>query len=193
MGVTWRAQAGCEAALLLTEQIRELCAPDQLFRLAGRWEAEHRESSIFCDAVRRTAMVAAVLAIFRLREIKANFLTPWLFTESELVGLGFASPEAFVRDWEAFETIRHQWAGHATSREARGGQPGRMLEATALGRALARTGLSDPDAFLRTVKDALVPGVERTRDELLRRFPEAAEFIRRYPVDMEIGGSCQVE
>jgi hypothetical protein len=42
--------------------------------------------------------------------------------------------------------------------------------------------LHESESFLLRVREELVPGVEAVRDELLRRYPEARQFIESMQV-----------
>lgn len=133
-------------------------------------------------------MIAAIVGLYRIHEAREELLVPWLYTDAELRSHGLAPVPEFVGDWKAFETLRSQYAAHATSRRADRGRPGRILPGVVFGRALKRTGLWDADAFLRRTREDLVPAVERVRDALLARFPEARPFVEGgYLAEIERG------
>ena len=181
-------QTACDAALLLTEAIRELTTPQHLMTCANQLEETKPVSATCAAAVRRIAMAATVIGVYRVGETRKHFLTPWLFSEEELRRLGLPHIEHFVRDLGAFETVRSQWAAHAQARKSTGRSPGRLIDASALGRALERTGIGDEEQFLRRIRDELTPAVERVRDKILEAYPEARDFITTgYPQALQQG------
>jgi hypothetical protein len=121
-------------------------------------------------------------------ETRKHFLTPWLFSDEELKQLGLPDIEYFVQDWGAFETVRSQWAAHARAKKSTRERPGRLIDASALGRALERTGIGEEEQFLRRVRDELTPAVERVRDKILEAHTEARDFITTgYPQALQQG------
>lgn len=182
------SQAACDAAVLLTEAIRELTIPQHLVTCAKRLEEAQQVSETYAAAVRRIAMGATVIGVYRVAETRKHFLTPWLFSEEELRHLGLLDIEHFVRDAGAFETVRSQWAAHAQAKKSTARSPGRLIDASALGQALERTGIGDEEQFLRRVRDELTPAVERVRDKILEAHPEARDFITTgYPQALQQG------
>lgn len=171
------SHAACDAAFLLNEAVRELTIPQHLVTCAKRLVESQQVSEKYAAAVQRIAMVATVLGVYRVSETRKNFLTPWLFSDEELKQLGLPDIEHFVRDWGAFETVRSQWAAHAPARKSTARRPGRLIDASALGRALERTGIGEEEQFLRRVRDELTPAVERVRDKILEAHAEARDFI----------------
>jgi hypothetical protein len=131
---------------------------------------------------------SVIVNLYRLKETQDHFLVGWVFTPEELRSLGFPPLEEFIggqEKWNLFEIVRHQYAGHSTSRKATSTQPGRILSASVLGNALRETGLWDFEAFFKRVLAELVPGVERVRDELVRRYPSAEKFVKEtYPDEL---------
>ena len=53
-----------------------------------------------------------------------------------------------------------------------------------LGEAQRKIGLFESDNFLKRAR-GLVPGIEKVRDELVLRFPEAREFLKKYNSELE--------
>lgn len=182
------SRAACDAAHLLNEAIRELTIPQHLVTWADRLEETQRVSETYAAAVRRIAVAATVIGVYRVGETRKHFLTPWLFSEEQLQHLGLPDIELFVRDWGAFETVRAQWAAHAPAKKSTARRPGRLIDASALGRALERTGVGDEEQFLRRVRDELTPAVERVRDKILEAHAEARDFITTgYPKALQQG------
>lgn len=182
------SRAARDAAVLLTEAIRELTVPQHLVTCAKRLEESRQVTETYAAAVRRIAMAATVIGVYRVGETRKHFLTPWLFSEKELQDLGLPGIEQFVRDLGAFETVRSQWAAHAQAKKSTAQGPGRLVDAAALGRALERTGIGNEDQFLRRVRDDLTPAVERVRDRILQAHPEARDFITTgYPQALQQG------
>lgn len=135
-------------------------------------------------------MAATIIGVYRVGETRKHFLTPWLFSEEELQHLGLPDIEHFVRDWGAFEIVRSQWAAHAPAKKSIAGRPGRLIEPSALGRALERTGIGDEERFLRRVRDELTPAVERVRDKILAAHAEARDFVTTgYPQALQQGAN----
>jgi hypothetical protein len=162
--------------------------PQHLVACATRLEETKQAAESYAAAVRRIAMAATVLGVYRVAETRKHFLSPWLFSEEELAQLGLPDIEVFVRDWGAFEIVRSQWAAHAPAKKSTGGRPGRLVEASALGRALEKTGIGDEDRFLTRVRNDLTPAVERVRDQILANHPEARDFITtQYPAALQQG------
>src|SRR5262244_3838863 len=60
------SRAACDAALLLTEAIRELTIPQHLVACFKRLEDAHHVSETYAAAVRRLAMAATVIGIYRV-------------------------------------------------------------------------------------------------------------------------------
>lgn len=182
------SRTACDAAALLTEAIRELTIPQHLVTWSKRLEEAHQVSESYAAGVRRIAMAATVIGVYRVGETRKHFLTPWLFSEEELQDLGLPGIEHFVRDLAAFEIVRSQWAAHAQAKKSTARSPGRLIDASALGRALERTGLGNEEQFLRRVRDELTPAVEKIRDRLLEAHPEARDFITTgYPQALQQG------
>jgi len=155
---------------------------------AKRLEEAQQVSETYAAAVRRIAMAATVIGVYRVAETRKHFLAPWLFSEEELRNLGLPDIEHFVRDTGAFETVRSQWAGHAQAKKSTDRSPGRLIDASALGRALERTGIGNEEQFLKRVRDELTPAVERVRDKILEAHPEVRDFITiRYPQALQQG------
>lgn len=184
------AVVAAEAACILNDGIGHLLVPQHLFVWTATLEAQGRTSERYAATVRRTAMIAAIVGLYRLHEARTDLLVPWLYSDTELREHGFVTIREFVGDWSAFETLRHQYAAHATSRRAGQGRPGRILSGVVFGRALKRTGLWDAEAFLLRTREQLVPAVETIRDALLVRFPPAREFVEGgYLAEIEKGAS----
>ncbi len=182
-------QAACEATYLLNEAIRDLVTPQHL-ALSIRVEASQPTSSAAVFAIRKVAMLTTVIGVCRVHEIRKHFLTPWLFSEGELQLLGLQTIEHYIHDWGSFQTVRSQWAAHATAKESTATSPGRLVEASALGRALERTGIGNEEKFLTLVRTELLPAVERVRDKLLETHPQARSFITdEYPQALLKGAS----
>ena len=183
-----KRQVACEAALLLTEAIRELTIPQHLITWINKLEAAQQVSEDCAAAVHRTAMASIVIGVYRVSETRQHFLVPWLFCEDKLLQLGLLSIEHFVRDRAAFQMVRSQWAAHARAKKSTNRQPGRLIDASALGRALEKTGVGDEDRFLKRVRNELIPAVEKVRDNILKIYPEAREFITKtYPDSLRQG------
>lgn len=178
---------GQEAALLLNDSIRQLLIPQHLFEMFTRLESQARTTERYAAAARHTAITIAIVNLYRIHEAREEMLVPWLYTDAELRGFGFGPVGEFVGHWPSFEIIRSQYTAHAVARRARAGlTPGRLVSAPILGRALRRTGLWDAQTFLRRVREDLVPAVERSRDALLARFPDARAFVAGgYLADLE--------
>lgn len=181
-------RVACDAAVLLTEAIRELTVPQHLMTCAKRLVEARQVSETYAAAVRRIAMGATIIGVYRVGETRKHFLTPWLFSEKALQHLGLPGIKHFVRDLGAFETVRSQWAAHAYAKKSSARRPGRLIDASALGRALERTGIGDEEQFLKRVRDDLTPAVEKVRDKILELHPEARDFVTTgYPQALQQG------
>ena len=184
-----------ESACLLNEGIRQLLIPQHLFEMFTRLEVQGRTTERYAAAVRHTTIIATVVGLYRIHEAREEMLVPWLYTDAELRGYGFAPMREFVHHWKSFEIIRSQFFAHATSHHAEAGRrPGRLIPGTVLGRALRRTGLWDTDSFLRRVREDLVPSVSKVRDALFVRFPDARGFVEGgYLAEIESGAASEEE
>lgn len=165
--------------------IRELAIPHRLFEMIIKVD-EGPVDMMYLGAVRHTILQAAVLAVFRASEIRKGFLAGWLFTEDELTAMRFPPVEAFIggaQSWKQFTILRHQYAGHATSREATRTSPAELIAPEVLGAVIREAGVADLKVFLTRVVDVLAPDVETVLAEVRRRYPEVDEFVRgTYPV-----------
>lgn len=184
-------QTACEACVLLNQAIRELIVPKRVWALVDQWKNVDNPISLneSC-AISNMILRGVIMNLYRLRETREGFLAGWLFTETELLGLGFQPIEQFfpAGTWKCFEMIRHQYAGHATGTEAKPEkkQPARILSPAKLGKALKETGLVDLKTFLDRVQTEVLPGVERVRDELTSRYPSVRNFVTQiYPLKID--------
>ena len=87
------SRVACDAAVLLTEAIRELTIPQHLVTCAKRLEEAKQASETYAAAVRRIAMAATVIGVYRVGETRRHFLTPrylrdYLRIFTELLGEG---------------------------------------------------------------------------------------------------------
>jgi hypothetical protein len=153
-----------------------------------RLEEAHQVSETYAASVRRIAIAVTVTGVYRVGETRKHFLTPWLFSEEELLHLGLPGIEHFVRDLGAFEIVRSQWAAHAQAKKSSARSLGRLVDASALGRVLERTGLGNEEQFLRRVRDEVTAAVEKIRDRLLEAHPDARDFTTAgYPQALQQG------
>lgn len=170
-----QSRAASEAAFVLNDAVGALLVPKHLAKLALRLHDSGRLSSKYAGAARRLSMQGAIMGLYKVKEVRDHLLVPWVFTSDELRALGFPPVEDFIGDWNAFMAVRGQYVGHVIARKVKGA-PGRIISARALGHALRRAGLWDAERFLRRVERDLLPGIERTRDELYRKYPAARTF-----------------
>jgi hypothetical protein len=173
---TTRKQTAREVCLLLNEAIGELVIPLRLHALTEN--LPEGPVDIQYLSVRHAVLQGTIIAVYRLKETRSGFIEGWLMTDAELRALGFAPVEEFigVDKWSHFETVRHQYAGHASASKASKSQPARLIAPAILGKAMRETGLKNLKAFLLRVVEQLAPGVERVRDEITKRYPEAETF-----------------
>ena len=180
-----RVRAACEAAYVLNDAVGALLIPQHLAKLALKLHDAGGMSSKYAGPVRRLSMQGAIMGLYKVKEARDHLLAPWVFTTDELRQFGFPPVEEFVGDWSAFMTVRGQYVGHVVAKGAKG-SPGRIISGKALGHALRRAGLWDAEPFLRRVERVLLPGIERTRDELFRKYPAARPFaLKGYPGEVE--------
>lgn len=182
-----RQQAAFEACFLMNEAIRELVIPSKVIQLSDAWKTLNPVPLNVISAVRHMVIMSLVVNIYRLKETRDNFLAGWLFSDEDMRTLGFPPVEEFIgkEKWQCFEIVRHQYAGHATSKKATDKHPGHIIPAVVLGKALKKTGLLDLEAFLQRIQEELASGVEKVRDELTRRYPAARQFIETHAVELE--------
>lgn len=182
-----RKQTAREACWLLNEAIRELVIPLRLHALTENLPDGPVDIS-YLAAVRHAVLQGIIITVYRLKETRSGFIEGWLLTDAELRALGFAPVEEFLGadKWDHFEIMRHQYAGHATASKASKTKPARLLAPAVLGKAIRETGLSNLKTFLLRVVEDLAPGVERVRDELTKRYPEAEAFVKvTHPTEFE--------
>jgi hypothetical protein len=171
-----RLRIASEAGVLLNDAIRDLLIPQHLNAEAAQYHDRGLVTESYAGAWMRVAVMSVVMALYRLHQVRNGFLLRWLFTDSELRSLGFGPVEEFVQDWKSFTIVRSQYVGHAKSKRTVGERPARLVSARALATALCRTGLWDRDNFLLRVREQVVPGAEKVRDEIFQRYPQAREF-----------------
>lgn len=182
-----KEQIAYEAAYLLNEAIRELLMPQHLSSLARKWYEGEAISERYAAAMNHLIMMSIIMNLYRLQETRDHFLEGCLFSDNELRRLGFPPVKEFVGDWNSFMIVRGQYTGHVIAKKATKTKPGRILSAVALGQALRKTDLWNSDNFLQRVREELVPGVERVKDELLQRYPDARNFLEfTYPTELKI-------
>lgn len=180
-------EVACEAGLLLNEAIRELAVLPRMHALTENIE-EGPIDIKYLAAVRHILLMSVVINLYRLKETRDHFLVPWLFSDSDLRKLSFPPVEEFIGNdkWSSFETVRNQYAGHSTKGKPKKAEPGRIVPASRLGRALRDTGLNNLKVFLWRVVEELGPGIENVRAELTRRYPKVEGFIKdTYPLELE--------
>ena len=125
---TTRKQTAREVCLLLNEAIGELVIPLRLHALTENLP-EGPVDIQYLSAVRHAVLQGTIIAVYRLKETRSGFIEGWLMTDAELRALGFAPVEEFigVDKWSHFETVRHQYAGHASaSKASKSQQPGSL-------------------------------------------------------------------
>lgn len=174
-----RRRVAREAVVLLHETIRGLRACERL--LAGLAHDEEASS------VRDVLVIAVLVQVQRLRELREAFLIDWLFPDSELRELGFPPIEEFVGNgkWKSFEILRRRYLGQRTGRAGKWAPP-RLASPQALGKALRGAGLWDVSGFVRRLLEELVPGLEKVRDALVSRHPDAERFADEiYPAALK--------
>jgi hypothetical protein len=171
-----------DAAVAINRAVGDLLLPRHIFTLFTSHEAAGRISGGYATAVRLLAMQVLVVNLYRLWEARTHLLCPWLFSDAALRELGMPPLEEFVSDWSALLTVRHQFAGHMLRNDPPKGKPGRILGAEGFGRALRAAGIWEAEAFLERVEREVIPGVERVRDELFRRWPAIRTYVSEtYP------------
>ncbi len=181
-------QIAGEAGLLLNEAIRELVTPKWLMQFAHGWLAQDPVPIEAVASVRHLLAMSMVINVFRLKDTRKYFIRDWLFSDDELRVIGFPPVEEFIglQNWRSFEIVRNQYAGHVTVNKTDRGQPGRILSPSVLGKAIKKAGLLDIEGFIDRVQHELIPGVEKVRDEIYRRYPAARAHIQRHATELEI-------
>jgi len=186
-----RQQTACEAAQLLNEAVRQLTAPSLILDLLGPLMKEAQPNFLKIAAIRNLCTLSIVVNLYRVMEIRDNFLIDFLFTEKELRDLGFPSIEEFLggaKKMRWLEILRHQFASHAMGRHAGNDQPGRLIPAKLLGQALREIGLIKLPDFAIRLREIVASKLESFVQELNRLFPTVERFIRReYPIELEKG------
>jgi hypothetical protein len=185
---TEKQQAACEACYLLNYAIGDLIALKRLFDSTHTWEQLTPAPLQAIRTSRRMLLMNLVIVLYRLKETRQQLLVNWLLSDAELLELGLPSIDEVVGgtdNWHYFEILRGQYAGHSFAKKNFKG-PGRMVKPRVLGEAQRKTGLLESDNFLKRAR-GLVPGIEKVRDELVLRYPEAREFLRKYNSELEHG------
>src|SRR5262245_56590103 len=185
-----KRRAACDACYLLNQAIGELIASARLYEFTYKWEQLAPAPLKAIRVSREMILRSLVVIIYRLKEIREQWIE-WLLSDAELKSLGFLPIEDVVggKDkWRYFETLRGQFAGHSYAKKATNTRPAHMVNPRALGKALHETGLFESEDFLNRAR-GLVKGVERVRDELSRRYPEARQFLKDYGSELELGAS----
>lgn len=134
-----RHRAALEGGYLLNEAVRELIAPTRVMELTDHWLRLDPAPLDAVAAVRNMILRSVIVNVYRVQEARAHYLCPWVFSDDELHALGLPDMEYFLGGaaaWKAFELLRHQYAGHATGKGATPTNPGRLLPARVLGRAI---------------------------------------------------------
>lgn len=183
-----KQQAACEACYLLNYAIGDLIALNRLFEQTHTWEQLSPAPWQAIRVSRRMLLMNLVVVLYRLNEARQQLLVDWLLSDAELRSLGFPSIDDVVggkKNWSYFETLRGQYAGHPFKKR-NPSRPGRIVNPRVLGEALRKTGLLESENFLKRAR-ALVPGIEKVRDELVRCYPNAKEFLRQYNSELEQG------
>jgi hypothetical protein len=186
-----KRRAACEACYLLNWAIGDLIASARLFEFTYKWEQLTPQPLQAIRVSRRMILMSLVVIVYRLKEAREQLIVEWLLSEAELQNLGFRAIDEVMggeKKWRYFETIRGQYAGHSFAKRATNTRPGRIVDPRVLGKALREIGLFEPAEFLKRAR-GLVPGVEKVRDELSRRYPEARQFLKDYGSDLEQGAT----
>jgi len=181
-----KQQAACEACYLLNYAIGDLVALKRLFDSTHMWEQLTPAPLQAIKISRRMLLMNLVIVLYRLKETRQQLLVDWLLSDAELLAMGFPSIDEVVGgkgNWPYFEILRGQYAGHPFAKKNFAG-PGRIVKPRVLGEAQRRTGLFESDNFLKRAR-GLVPGIEKVRDELVLRYPEAREFLKKYNLELE--------
>jgi hypothetical protein len=189
-----RSRAACEAVIVLNELVRDLAVPARLVEIAKGWSAVYPEPHLAIASVLKIAGVSLVMSLYRLEELREGFLKGWLLTEAELIALGLPPLRDLLgaEAWKALAIVRHQYGGHAAAQEATDTRPARIVPAAALGRVLGQSGLYS-GVLLAEARFRIAPGVERVRDEICRRHPEAEGFIHEYSTALDSAGALTRE
>jgi hypothetical protein len=167
--------------------VRQRLRSGHIHQLTQRLDEGQPLNIKWLSAMRHAAIMSIIIGLWRLHEVRSQFLVPWLFSDKDLTALGVPPMDQFLRgSFKSFKLVRHQYVGHATARKASGERPGSIIRPEALGRAIRDTGLRDSAAFLARVQQELVPGIEKAVQELVRRNPEADTYLREtYPIALQ--------
>lgn len=181
-------QIAGEAGLLLNEAIRELVTPKWLIKFTHGWLSQDPVPTKAVASVRHLLAMSIVINVFRLKDTRKYFIKGWLIPDSELRVMGFPPVEEFIglKNWNSFEIVRNQYAGHVTVNKTDHGQPGKIVSPLVLGKAIQKAGLLDIESFIDRVQHELIPGVEKVRDEIYLRYPVARNYIQRHATELEI-------
>lgn len=180
-------QIAGDAGLLLNEAIRELVTPKWLIKVTHDWLSRDPVPTKAVASVRHLLAMSLVINVFRLKDTRKYFIKEWLFPDNELRALGFPPVEEFIglQNWSSFEIVRNQYAGHVTINKSNHGKPGKILSPSVLGKAIHKAGLLDIEGFIDRIQDELIPGIEKVRDEIYLRYPEARDYIQKHAIELE--------
>lgn len=201
-----RRNAACEACVVLNRTMNEVLVPLKVVELSERIFAE-TTGRIGYDIIKSSklaeilfsmqehrgmldiALTACVLSVYRLRETRDHLLVDWLFTDDEATALGLPPLQNFMggeKQWASLEIIRHNMAGHSMIRKGTKFRPGKIVPAQVLGTAVRQAGLSDWKAFVARVREELMPGVQKIRNELVKEYPEIKDYMHYYQTEYDV-------
>ncbi|MBI4522772.1 MAG: hypothetical protein HY695_03040 [Deltaproteobacteria bacterium] len=184
-----REKIACEAAHLANELVRQLTVPSLI--LEDSETGQKKKNFLRAGAIRNFCILGIIVNLYRVIELRDNFLLDILFSEDELRDMGFPSIHEFLGGLEQMkflEILRHQFAGHATAKSATGKKPGKLISAKLLGIALRETGIDKLPEFATSLREKLAPQLEKFIDQMRRKFPAIDKFVMEdYPLEVEEG------
>jgi hypothetical protein len=186
-----REQIACETTYLANELVRQLTAPSLILEDSERDGETENFSFLRAGAIRNFCILGIIVNLYRVIELRHNFLIDILFSEDELRSMGFPSIEEFLGGSEKMKflkILRNQFAGHATAKWASGERPGELLSAEVLGTALRETGIDKLPEFAKRLRDELASQLEQFVGQMRRKFPAVDKFVKGgYALDVEKG------
>ncbi|HXK30439.1 MAG TPA: hypothetical protein VJ646_19515 [Candidatus Binatia bacterium] len=186
-----REQIACEATYLANELVRQLTAPSLILEDSEKDAEEGNFNFLRAGAIRNFCILGIIVNLYRVIELRENFLIDILFGKDELRDMGFPSIEELIGGsgkMKYLEILRHQFAGHATAKRASVKKPGKIIPAKLLGTALRETGIQNLREFATRLRDDLASQLERFVGQMRGKFLAVDKFVKDdYPLDLEKG------
>ena len=186
-----RKKIACEATYLANELVRQLSAPSLILEASEKDMRKGNFNFLRAGAIRNFCILGIIVNLYRVIELRDNFLIDILFSEYELRDMGFPSIDKFLGGSEQMkylEILRHQFSGHATAKWASDRKPGELISPKLLGTALRETGIDNLRDFAKRLRADFASQLEEFIGKMRGQFPAVDKFVREeYPLKLEKG------